>query len=334
MKITMRLRVILFVLLFAGVKPAWSQSSSEIKAPRPLADRMLQYLPGYHSPQSALRTEGATQDAVVVSKKAKVYAFATADFPGAAESVVYDANASTIVGYCEFDPSSVPSTPQIAFTLKGGVYQMLAVPNAVASFATGINTSGQIVGAYTDSSSVAHGYLDIAGTFTNIDYPSSTGTEPLEINDSGMIVGSYADATSAIHGYLDNAGTFSSFDYPGATATYATGINSSGEIVGYWQDSSYNVYGFIYNGSVFTSLNVPLGTGTTPFGVNDKGEVAGFYQDATSLYHGFIYTGGAFSEVDVFGAVGGTQLSRIKNSGAITGVFIDALTEAHGIKGH
>ena len=334
MRITMRLRVILFVVLFAAVKPAWSQSNSEIRVQRPLTDRILQYLPGYHSPQSALRTEGAKQDAVVVSKKAKVYAFATADFPGTAESVVYDANASTIVGYCEFDPAAVPATPQIAFILKGGVYEMVVVPGAVSSFATGINTSGQIIGLYIDSSTVAHGYLDIAGTFTNIDYPSSIGTEAFGINDSGTIVGAYSDATNTVHGFLDVAGTFTNIDYPGATATIATGINSSGEIVGYWQDSSDNVFGFIYDGSVFTSLNVPLGTGTTPFGVNDKGEVAGFYQDATSMYHGFIYTDGAFSQVDVIGAVGGTELSRIKNSGAITGVFIDALTEAHGMKGH
>ena len=69
---------------------------------------------------------------------------------------------------------------------------------------------------------------------------------------------------------------------------------------------------------------------STAFGINDTGEIAGFYTDAASNSHGFVYAGGAFSTVDVAGARG-TQLTRIKNGGAVTGVCTDALNEQHGL---
>jgi hypothetical protein len=54
-------------------------------------------------------------------------------------------------------------------------------------------------------------------------------------------------------------------------------------------------------------------------GINDTGEIPGFYSDAAGDTHGFIYAGGAFNTVDVAG-VRGTQLTRIKNGGPITGL--------------
>jgi len=334
MKGSMRLQAILLVLLFAAVTPAWSQTGPEVKTNRPPLDQVLKYLPGYHSnpSQNAVQTGGVKQDAVH-SAAAKVYTFATVDYPGAASSTIFDTNNSTTVGILQFDPTSVPATPETAFTVKSWVYEVLLVPGATESGATGINTSGQIVGFYTDSSMVAHGFVDTAGTFTDVDYPSATGTEVIGINDAGVMVGAYSDTSGNIHGFIDNGGTFTSLDYPGASSTIGAGINSSGEIVGVWEDSMSNTYGFIDNGGVFTSLSFPLGYDTEAIGVNNRGEIAGYYQDATSLYHGFIYSGGAFAEVDVAGS-SGTQLTRIKNQGAITGVFFDALTETHGMKGH
>jgi hypothetical protein len=59
-----------------------------------------------------------------------------------------------------------------------------------------------------------------------------------------------------------------------------------------------------------------------------------FFSTATfgGNIHGFVYAGAAFSTVDAAGARG-TQLTRIKNSGAVTGVYTDALTGQHGLIG-
>lgn len=53
---------------------------------------------------------------------------------------------------------------------------------------------------------------------------------------------------------------------------------------------------------------------------------------AALISHGFIFSGGAFSTVDVVGARS-TQLTRIKNDGAITGTYSDAVNGQHGLTG-
>ena len=58
----------------------------------------------------------------------------------------------------------------------------------------------------------------------------------------------------------------------------------------------------------------------------------GFYNDAAGTTHGFIYASGAFTTVDVAGARS-TLLTRIKNTGSVTGVCTDALTGQHGLTG-
>jgi hypothetical protein len=271
------------------------------------------------------------QDAVALGlAKAKVYKFATADYPGASQSVVFDNEGGTAIGTFTFDPSTSPLT---AFTFHAGVYEILSVPNSLASILTGMNGSGQLVGAYADLASVVHGFLDNAGTFSDIDFPSATDTEALDINDSGQIVGVYTDLLSNSHGFLDNGGVFTSIDFPGADSTTAAGINSAGDIVGVWQDATFNSHGFLLRGGVFTTFDFPLATGTTAFGINDSGDIAGFFIDAGSVAHGFIFSRGAFTQVDVAGATD-TQLTRINNKGQLAGVFTDVLTGQHGLTAH
>jgi hypothetical protein len=78
------------------------------------------------------------------------------------------------------------------------------------SGAVGINDNGAIVGNYTDSNLILHGYLrDADGTFTTIDDPNaakgtplSVGTITTQINANGIIVGVYFDGVGARHGFF------------------------------------------------------------------------------------------------------------------------------------
>jgi uncharacterized membrane protein len=65
-----------------------------------------------------------------------------------------------------------------------------------STFAKGINSSGQIVGAYD-----GHGFLLDQGHYTTLDVPGSTWTEAYGINASGQIVGYYHDDRGR-HGFL------------------------------------------------------------------------------------------------------------------------------------
>jgi hypothetical protein len=263
--------------------------------------------------------------------KARVYRFASADFPGTSTSLVFDRNNSTILG-------DVSAATSFGFTLQGAQYQAFSVPGSGSggNVATAINTAGTIVGLYVDITNVTHGFVDNTGTFTTLNIGSGGIIEPIDINDAGEIVGGYIDTSNVTHGFstVDNGASYHIFDVPGATSTTAAGVNSSGMISGVWVDSSSKSHGFLYDGvSTFTSFDFPLATSTTGIGINDSNEVAGAYTDAANVTHGFIYSAGAFTEVDVAGA-SGTQLTRIKNNGQITGSYTDSLTEQHGLTGH
>jgi probable HAF family extracellular repeat protein len=262
--------------------------------------------------------------------KKKTYTFSTADYPGGDFSVLIDANASTAVGYFAFSVKNLDFT---AFTLTGNSYKILAIPGSTLSQAFAINTSGQIVGGFTDAGGVNHGFLDTAGSIATVDFPGSTGTSVYDVNDSGQIVGSYIDSASNEHGFLENGGLFTSIDYPGAPDTIALGINTAGAIVGSWVDVGNSIHSFLFSGGVFTTIEFPFSSGTEVFGINDSGEISGSYIDAANATHGFIYSNGAWSSVDVGGATD-TALSHIKNNGNIIGTYVDDTTEQHGIKGH
>jgi hypothetical protein len=84
----------------------------------------------------------------------------------------------------------------------GGSYSSFDSPTGeIAVDAAGINDLGQIVGNYIDPSTfIGHGFVDIGGTFTPLNYPGITpgdaGTN-YGINNSGQIVG-YLSRSSII----------------------------------------------------------------------------------------------------------------------------------------
>jgi hypothetical protein len=320
--------VAVFALVLAAMPAAAQDSPSSPK----LTDIVSQLFGSHKSgavPKSAKTSKAAAVSAGVLHP-AKVFKFASVDYPGASTSIVFDENsAGLIVGDTQFSELE-------GFTLKGNNYQLLEIPS-LANEIAGINTSGEMVGAYADNSGIQHGFLYNNGVVTNIDDPNAAigQTTAVDINDGGEIVGFYADASGVTHGFytLDSGVTFNDVDFPGAIFTEAVGINTSGAIVGQWQDVSNNLHGFLFSAGTYRSLDCPGGTATTALGINDSQEISGHFQDANMVYHGFIYSRGEFAQVDVAGATG-TQLARIKNSGLITGVYFDQLNETHGMTGH
>lgn len=260
---------------------------------------------------------------------AKTYKFASADYPGAALSVVLDTNTSTVLGYTQLPGPS-------GFTLKGGTYQLVSLPNSLNNAPRAINTAGNMVGTYTDASNVTHGFLDVAGVVTNIDYifAQTGGTTPYDTNDGGEIVGYYiVPDFNNYYGLSTTDGvTFTEINFPGAVDTQALGVNSAGQIVGQWYDGT-SFHGFLLSGSSYTSFDFPLATGTAAASINDYGEIAGSFTDASNVTHGFILSKGAYNQVDIAGAAD-TYLIRIKNNGRIVGYYLDTNGEDHGFIGH
>jgi hypothetical protein len=228
----------------------------------------------------------------------------------------------------------------------GYVFQTIDPPQASQlSVPTLINSRGDIVGLYTDASSVFHGYLLSGGQYTTLDDPNAgtgagQGTVAAGINAFGNITGAYLDANSVLHGYLLSGGQYTTLDDPNAgtgalQGTEAATSNASGSIVGVYFDANSVFHGFLLSGGQYTTLDDPnagtgAGQGTNAQGNNAAGVIVGFYFDANSVQHGFLLSGGQYTTIDDPAGVLGSAATGLNDHGQITGVYIDANGLSHG----
>ena len=125
-------------------------------------------------------------------------------YPGAAATVAFDINnLGQVVGASEFIS---PLRPDRGFLLSGGNLFRLNLPGDDLPggdvSANGINDVGMIVGCFgCFNVSSGDGFLDIGGSFFQVDFPGGVGTQVEGINNLGQIVGYYTDG-SEVHGFL------------------------------------------------------------------------------------------------------------------------------------
>jgi hypothetical protein len=207
--------------------------------------------PNFISPQGTI--VGAFNDAGGVSHGFVLDGgqYTIVNFPGANGTTLSGINPSgEMSGFSCSDPAcgtTGNATTNHSFIVsKHGGFTSFDPPGAVSSQASTVNPSGAVVGAFTDSGGVTHGYLYYHGTFTTIDFPGAVFTFAGGNNPSGAIVGAYTDTAGVTHSFLLNNGTFTSFDPPGAVGfSDAAGINPGGVIVGIYFDSAVKEHGFI-----------------------------------------------------------------------------------------
>jgi hypothetical protein len=208
-------------------------------------------IPNFISPQgeivgSYLDASGVSHGFVLNGGK-----YTTVDFSGAAGTTLTGLNPSgEMSGFSCSDPAcgntGNPSTNHSFVVSKAGAFTSFDPPGAVSSTASTVNPSGAVVGAYTDSGGVGHGYLYRGGTFTTIDFPGAIFTFAGGNNPEGDIVGLYTDTSNVSRSFLLSKGVFTSFDPPGTVGfSDAAGINPGGIIVGIYFDSAVVEHGYI-----------------------------------------------------------------------------------------
>jgi hypothetical protein len=109
---------------------------------------------------------------------AKVYAFVSIDYPGAAASWVFDGDGNDAVGGFGFDPLAPSTTP------------------------FGINDIGEIAGYYTDAGGNIHGFIYSAGAFSKVDVAGARHTFLTRHQNGGLITGACIDALNESHGLI------------------------------------------------------------------------------------------------------------------------------------
>jgi hypothetical protein len=227
-----------------------------------------------------------------------------------------------------------------------------------------INDLGVITGSYYDASGFGHGFLRSPdGKFTTFDVPGAGGygSTPIALNLEGAVVGYYTDSNYLFHSFVRYPdGKFSAFLAPGQCETNGSqgcygselsNINFLGLSVGNYMDNTANLvqHGLIrYADGSFSTFEAP-GAGTGPSqgtgcpgcfaGLNQFGAIAGIYTDSNTVYHGFLRTpDGNFTSFNAPGAGTGNSQGTgcasdcpvsLNNSGALTGVYIDAKNVFH-----
>lgn len=158
-------------------------------------------------------------------------------------------------GYYSTTASGSGTDTAYVYDEKGGVFEAFEIPNSVSAQATGINNSSSVCGFYIDNGGTSHGWLQVQGQFTVLNYPSSSGTTALGLNDKGLVVGTWTDTANppGTHGFVYNVSenTFTNVDDPdGAGETIVNGINNNGTLVGFYGPGACS--GAVCNGFVAT----------------------------------------------------------------------------------
>jgi probable HAF family extracellular repeat protein len=216
-----------------------------------------------------------------------------------------------------------------AATAQAASYEFFTidVPDAVDTFAAGINDHGHVVGGYTDQTGALRAFVYEDGIATPIEVPGSRSIIAFGINNRGRIVGSYV--TTAQHGFdflESRRRPLKTIDVPFATdvfLTRANDINNRGQIVGEYLDNtiSNQQHGFLNDRGVFTSIDVPNALITSASGINDHGAIVGYYENTAGV-HGFVLDGEEYATLDVsFVGATNTLALGINNRGKIVGTY-------------
>jgi hypothetical protein len=129
-----------------------------------------------------------------------------------------------------------------------------------------INSTGDVVGVYVDTSGVSRGFTMFSnGTFSPpIVDPNDTSnfTEGRGINDRRLVCGDYLDSAGAFEGFFFSRNIYTNYD-PEPAFTIVLGVNNAGDFSGSVIPSSTGIQSaFLSIGGVMTDFVIPRAAAT------------------------------------------------------------------------
>jgi uncharacterized membrane protein len=161
------------------------------------------------------------------------------------------------------------------FSLAGGKVTTINYPKVTSDSCIHINSSGEIAGEATLSSTKNLGfvYSSSTGKFTTVPGPKgAVSSAAYGINDSGVIVGEYSSSETSLHGFMLKGGKYTALNVPGATLTLATSINNSGEVT-LFAAVSGKIGAYLYNGKTYKTINVPKAANSLATDISNTGDI-------------------------------------------------------------
>jgi uncharacterized membrane protein len=208
---------------------------------------------------------------------------------------------------------------------QGGTYTQIDVPGAAYTEGIGIDTAGDIVGAYGDTSGNIDGFFLSAGTYTTIVYPGSTLTTLFGINDLGKIVGDTRTPTKTGFLYDVQTQTFTTINRPGADYSLPFAINNGGIIGGLLVPSPTSPsIGFALIASGYKIISPPAGTFPEVSGVTASGMLFGSAYNTSGNPLNFSYSNGKYSPITIPNAPSAQIIAVNPQGSALAGYYLPA----------
>jgi probable HAF family extracellular repeat protein len=206
--------------------------------------------------------------------------------PGTSPSFYGLNSAGVAAGFCM--SSTTGDTISFTYSMKTKKFTDIKIKGGTTVEASGINDKGAVVGTYTDSAGVGHGFLKVGTKITKLNPPGVvtglTGPANGFINNKGVITifGVNSAGTDVSFTTANNGKTYKAFHGKGegTTGTAIHNINNKGDIVATVFDSAGNRHGILLHAGKQYVFDDPKGDGknaTRADGLNDTLGIVGRY---------------------------------------------------------
>jgi probable HAF family extracellular repeat protein len=194
------------------------------------------------------------------------------------------------------------------------------IGNGDEGYATGINSTGQVVGSLTRDRST-RAFIDGADGLLEIDTPG-TWASAYDIADSGSVVGTYqTNGAFGAFTWSQDSGT-SLIGSLGGGNSWGMAINQNGVAVGSSLTSGGYLHAFAYDG-IMRDLGTLGGKKSAAYDVNASGHVVGYSYDNQGQQRAFLWTNGMLFDLNALIGAHGWSLQAaygINDHGQIVGV--------------
>lgn len=272
-----RIISVLFLLISTGTASAATYSIVDLGT-----------LGGFHSKAYAVNNQGVVVGASSLPNyQTQAFVSSSGGMTGTGLTLAAAVNEQgTAVGHISTNAGQTR-----AAMISGGSVQTIG-PEGYNSAASGINSSGTIVGKYNSGDSSEMGFIYDGNDWRDLVPLAGNQSSAWDINDQDQAAGLSSVSGGSVHAVRYDKETPVDLGTLGGRNSYGQGINDLGYVVGYADTAGGLTHAFLHNGVDIIDLSTLGGDESYAYAVNDLGYVVGRSQTIDDRSAAFLYYDG------------------------------------------